>query len=563
MNKLSDFIDVSKWQGEIDWEKVKASKYTGAIIRAGYSWYLGGLTLDERFKENIESAIKAKMPVGVYLYAYDKTTEAVKIAAQKLYDLIAPYKLELGVYYDIEDKTHTFFTRSHNTELAKTFCNFFKQKNYYTGVYSYLNFANHYLDIEKLKDFDFWIAHYSNECGYKGDYGMWQYTSKGIVNGITGNVDLNYTYKDYATIILNGNYNNLQPEKTEPSGVYMHEVTGKQLFITANNCEYFNSLNINDIEGKLVPGLKYNLLSVTTEKHSGFDWGVIEKDEQEYFVVILEDRCIVINSNENPTTESVQKALWPGKFLRITQDELSTYSHTGSLAMDSGDENGNIQKLYAPCDMTFTRIRENESSQETYAESVAPVLWADGTVDYMSFTFMHDNIINSNVYEGATVQQGEYFYDEGGFGRGRPGTFANHCHIEVSRGKSASMQSKNAYGTFVTANQVHIYDALFIPADCKVLDGRGHVWKNANETLEKEVISTPATEETATSTVFNKYNVRPLVNVNFRTGPSIAYSKTGGLAVPKYLYTILELSKDNEWGRTSIGWLKLEYTQRN
>jgi hypothetical protein len=180
---------------------------------------------------------------------------------------------------------------------------------------------------------------------------------------------------------------------------------------------------------------------------------------------------------------SMQKALFPMQYLRITQDELSTYSHAGSLAMDFGGKDGaSDDRIYAPADMRIVRVR-TDSSHETYAETTAPVLWADGTQDYMNFTFMHDNYLNSKVKVGAVLKQGAYFFDEGGFGGSRVDRFARHLHMEVGRGKSPAKQVMNSKGTYMTPGQVNIYKALWVAADCTVLSGLGHPWKRTTDKL--------------------------------------------------------------------------------
>ena len=102
----------------------------------------------------------------------------------------------------------------------------------------------------------------------------------------------------------------------------------------------------------------------------------------------------------------MQRALFPMEYLRVTQNENGSTSHKGSLAMDLGGRNTGVDKVYGPCDMRIVRVRK-DSSHETYAESLEPVLWADGTVDYLNFTFMHDNVLNANCKAGSIIRQGQ------------------------------------------------------------------------------------------------------------------------------------------------------------
>lgn len=180
----------------------------------------------------------------------------------------------------------------------------------------------------------------------------------------------------------------------------------------------------------------------------------------------------------------MQKALFPMKYLRCTQDENSTTSHAGSLAMDFGGQSGATDDvLFAPCDMICRRRRE-DSSHELYFESTAAVECADGYKGIVHFTFMHDNTINSNVKVGQVIKQGEYFMDEGGFGRGVKDKFARHVHIEAGKGASPARQVQNSKGTWVTIPQSHLYDIFFIAADTIMLAGKGnHAWRHTTDKL--------------------------------------------------------------------------------
>ena len=191
-----------------------------------------------------------------------------------------------------------------------------------------------------------------------------------------------------------------------------------------------------------------------------------------------------------------QKVLFPMEYHRPTQDENAPFSHAGSLAMDWGGLNSTANcKLYAPCDMRCVRVRR-EASHETYFESVEPVEHADGFVGFAHFTFMHDNVINPNVREGAVLKQGEYFADEGTFANGRGSQVPAHSHIEAGRGKSPARQIQNSRRTFITAPQSHLYDVFWIASDTVMLQPNAgikkHNWKRTSQTLLKPNTGTSA-----------------------------------------------------------------------
>ena len=176
----------------------------------------------------------------------------------------------------------------------------------------------------------------------------------------------------------------------------------------------------------------------------------------------------------------MQKVMFPGTHMRITQDEYSTYSHAGSLARDDGGESTAFDSpVLAPFDGTVARVRTN-SSHETYVVSDGPVECANGYKGIITFLFMHDNV--NRVKTGQHVKQGEIIGYEGGYGDGRKDVFAHHTHREWSKGKNTTQQM-NAQGTYVIANQMHEYDVCFVRPDTMIYNGSGFVRAGNNGTV--------------------------------------------------------------------------------
>lgn len=197
-------IDVSKYQGSIDWSKVKSAGYDFAFIRVGYCNYDGKISegFDPYYEVNMKNAIAAGMNVGVYVYSYAKTTDAARVCANAVLDKIKPYKLTMPVAFDYEDsKTYASLGKNNNTVICKEFLQTIQNAGYYSMIYTYTSFADSYLNMSDLSAFDTWIADYRGYVGYKGSYGIWQYSSTGTVSGISGNVDMNIAYKNYPEII--------------------------------------------------------------------------------------------------------------------------------------------------------------------------------------------------------------------------------------------------------------------------------------------------------------------------------------------------------------------------
>lgn len=193
-------IDVSKWNGEIDWDKVKAAGVEFAIVRAGYRGSsTGSLVEDPYFHINMKGAATSGVPTGVYFFTQAvNEVEAVEEASAVL-KLIADYKLDLPIYIDTEGaggngRADTLDVET-RTLVCEAFCRTISNAGYQTGVYASRNWLNNNLKTERLDQYQIWLAEYRSVPLYQGYYQMWQYTSKGKVDGIEGNVDLNIRYE--------------------------------------------------------------------------------------------------------------------------------------------------------------------------------------------------------------------------------------------------------------------------------------------------------------------------------------------------------------------------------
>lgn len=193
-------IDVSKWNGKIDWNGVKNSGISYVIIRCGYRGSTEGkLIVDSRFAENIQGANAAGLKVGVYFYsqAVDEV-EAVEEASMVL-DQIRNYKISYPVFLDVESSggRGDKITREARTAVCKAFCQTIQNAGYTAGVYSNKNWLETKIDAGALSAYKIWMAQYAAAPTYKSRYDLWQYRSTGSVNGISGNVDMNISYLGY------------------------------------------------------------------------------------------------------------------------------------------------------------------------------------------------------------------------------------------------------------------------------------------------------------------------------------------------------------------------------
>lgn len=179
----------------IDWEKAQASGMVDfAIIRCGYGNGTdedGNYIQDDQdWKYNVSECERLGIPYGVYIYSYATDTEMALNEAEHVLRLIKGKKLSYPVYFDMEDNSTL---GSDLTAIAKTFCNAITEAGYPVGIYSNLNWLTNYLTDPVFKDWYLWYAQWNvDEPTYAGEFGLWQYSSKGQIPGIVGNVDMNY-----------------------------------------------------------------------------------------------------------------------------------------------------------------------------------------------------------------------------------------------------------------------------------------------------------------------------------------------------------------------------------
>lgn len=212
--KLLEGIDVSHHQGTIDWKKVKNDNIDFAIIRAGFRGYgaSGSLNKDTKFDYNIKNALANNIDVGIYFFSQAVTVEEAIEEANYTLELIRGYNITYPVIIDVEyaNEQHTGradgVSKEMRTNIVIAFCEKIKEAGYIPMFYTDKWFLANNLDVSRLQNYEYWLAHYTGATrdnpllkpsDYKGNYSMWQYTAKGQVNGINTNVDLNIGYKKY------------------------------------------------------------------------------------------------------------------------------------------------------------------------------------------------------------------------------------------------------------------------------------------------------------------------------------------------------------------------------
>lgn len=192
-------IDISYHNGDIDFHKVRQDGVEGVIIRAGY----GKGNPDNKYHQNISNAIKTGMQIGVYWFSYAYTLHMVDVEAKYCLRALEPFRkyITLPVFFDWEYDSYKYaakngvsVSKSSITDFNVLFCQIMQNAGYEAGYYLNEDYAKNYVDENKLKAYKRWYARYTDAVQH--DCYMWQYSSKGKVNGISGNVDMNTLYVD-------------------------------------------------------------------------------------------------------------------------------------------------------------------------------------------------------------------------------------------------------------------------------------------------------------------------------------------------------------------------------
>ena len=202
--------DLSKFNRYVDMRLAKKNGMDFVILKAG-SGYSGE---DPKFQQNYNNAKAAGLNVGAYWYSYAVDVEEAKEEAVRYMKILGKKQFEYPVYLDFEDPSQRKIPKKTKTDMAIAFMSILEKNGFYTGLYSSGSWINNQFERERLKEYDIWIAHWhvTNPNCYTPDYGMWQFTNKSKIKGVSdtgeGGVDMNYSYKNYPKIIKDAKLNN-------------------------------------------------------------------------------------------------------------------------------------------------------------------------------------------------------------------------------------------------------------------------------------------------------------------------------------------------------------------
>ena len=188
-------IDVSKHNGVIDFQKVKAAGYDFVIIRAGYG--KSATQKDAMFDLNYAKAKAAGLDVGAYWYSYALSFDEGRAEAMACLECIKNKAFEYPIYFDLEESKQFAKGKTFCSDLVKTFCGELEKAGYFAGLYTSKSILETMIDDSVKNRFTIWCAQWNSKCTYQGNYGIWQKSETGRINGINGNVDLDESYLDF------------------------------------------------------------------------------------------------------------------------------------------------------------------------------------------------------------------------------------------------------------------------------------------------------------------------------------------------------------------------------
>lgn len=294
-------IDVSHWQGNIDWSKVKAAGIQFAIIKAGGSD--DGFYTDSKWEANYKGAKANGIAVGAYYFVGPKCVNAAagKADAERFIQLLKGKQLEYPVFMDNEAQPAS--AKAGITEATIAFCETMEAAGYFVGIYGSTDSGFHKrMDDSRLTAYTHWVAQYASKCTYSGSYGIWQHSSSGRVSGISGNVDMDLSYVDYPSAIKNGGFNGYA--KGSATGSTPAAPTKKSVDEIASEVIAGKWGNGDDRRNRLTTA-GYNYSAVQSKVNEKL--GATAKQSAVYYTVKRGDTLSAIASKYGTSVSAIQK----------------------------------------------------------------------------------------------------------------------------------------------------------------------------------------------------------------------------------------------------------------
>lgn len=284
-------IDVSRYQGSVDFNRVAMSGKSFVIARAVSS--SGGVYIDPTSNTNIANAQAAGLRTGAYYFTYATSTAYADSEIALLLEALEGKQLQYPVFIDVEASSIISIGREALTQLVLYALKKITAAGYLAGVFTYADYAEQWLDMAQLAAYPLWLSDYDGVINFPDSYDMLQYSDTGVVDGVTGKVDLDVSYTDFLPTILQQGLNGYAAGGTP---VEMTSAAGLSLTVFGSkNCQYFYTANVNDIVGTLPHGT-YPAVQQSVGCYGGFSWVTIQFEGKVYWTALLSDRCYLIKT---------------------------------------------------------------------------------------------------------------------------------------------------------------------------------------------------------------------------------------------------------------------------
>lgn len=203
---MSKGLDLSKWNGKVDFTAVKDAGYEFVILRAGYGKEIS--QKDPRFEEYYRGARAVGLAVGAYWYSYATTVDGARREAETCLEVLKGKSFDFPIYYDVEEKKQFSLGKDLLYAIVVKFLHTLEEAGYFAGLYMSKSPLTSYMPANIGKRFTLWVAQYAKKCTYSGPWAVWQKSSRESVPGINGNVDVNECTVDFPSIIKGAHLNN-------------------------------------------------------------------------------------------------------------------------------------------------------------------------------------------------------------------------------------------------------------------------------------------------------------------------------------------------------------------
>lgn len=194
-------IDISTWQRNVNYSQLKSNGIDFVIIRCGYG--KNESQKDDMFETHYNGCKNVGLKIGAYLYSYASNVDGALKEVENCLKFIKGKQFDLPIFYDLEDKQTAVASKETITEMAIVFCETILKNGYHAGIYANLDWFNNKMYVDRLLKYNIWLAQWNNKPTANFRVDIWQYTSKGKINGINGNCDMDESYKDYSQVVEN------------------------------------------------------------------------------------------------------------------------------------------------------------------------------------------------------------------------------------------------------------------------------------------------------------------------------------------------------------------------